>query len=263
MASEVILEQELRGLFGPTTDEADRWLERSVCESGTPLMPLVIWDSANVLVDGYRRYRIISKHQLKWRAIRLEFMSLEHAKSWKIADQLMRRDMPDHDYEIAARFIRKQRGELPGSKFPDGLLKAWQHHIKHKKCWDHLRWDFVEKIASLSHEEQQRLLAECDEVKSILPVKKHFGTGEYRKHAEKKERDLQTRHPKKKRAIRGKKTSPHVGELRKLERGAAQVSRELDKYFKRRGGDGSDWESRTKAALRQLSQVLQEMDEEG
>jgi len=53
--------------------------------------PLVLWDG--ILIDGYNRYNIVTKHNLPFNTINLEFNSRDEVLAWMIKMQIDRRNL--------------------------------------------------------------------------------------------------------------------------------------------------------------------------
>ncbi len=88
---ELIVNEELRTLLPPQSDEELETLEKLLLEEGCR-DPIVVWSGKNVIVDGMTRYRLCRKHEIEFRTTELKFANLSQVKLWIIDNQLARRN---------------------------------------------------------------------------------------------------------------------------------------------------------------------------
>jgi hypothetical protein len=87
---EIIIDEHFKYLL-PELSEADfQKLEISIIEYGC-VVPLILWN--RILIDGYHRYKICSKHDIPFKIVEMEFDSREEATIWIIDNQISRRNL--------------------------------------------------------------------------------------------------------------------------------------------------------------------------
>jgi len=88
--SEIIIDKEFEFVLPPLDDATFAWLEESILEYGCQ-QPLVLWN--NILIDGYNRYRILTKHDLTFSTVSMEFDSRDEVLIWMVSNQVSRRNL--------------------------------------------------------------------------------------------------------------------------------------------------------------------------
>lgn len=102
MTTKLIVNDDLRNLLPPLSDEEQRGLEESILKDGC-LTPLILWN--DILIDGHFRYAICTKHQIPFLTQNVEIASLDDAKLWIWHHQQHRRNLtPYQRAEIALKF---------------------------------------------------------------------------------------------------------------------------------------------------------------
>ena len=86
----VIIDEALRIFLTPLDPEAYARLEIDILEHGI-IYPLLLWNG--ILIDGYNRFNIASKHNIPFKVEHLEFDSREAVKIWMITNQVSRRNL--------------------------------------------------------------------------------------------------------------------------------------------------------------------------
>ena len=86
----LIINNELKNLLPPLSEEEAAELEASILQYGC-LTPLVTWN--NILVDGYYRYEICTKHCIPFSVQTIHLLNLEDAKLWAWRHQGHRRNL--------------------------------------------------------------------------------------------------------------------------------------------------------------------------
>jgi len=86
----VIIDEALRVFLTPLDPEAYARLEIDILEHGI-IYPLLLWNG--ILIDGYNRFNIASKHNIPFKVEHLEFDSREAVKIWMITNQVSRRNL--------------------------------------------------------------------------------------------------------------------------------------------------------------------------
>ena len=103
------IEPELEQLLPPLSEAELDGLEADILQRGV-LSPLVAWNG--MLIDGHHRYKICTKHSLKYPLRTLEFESLESAKLWAWRHQENRRNLtPYQQVEISLKFKQQIAAE--------------------------------------------------------------------------------------------------------------------------------------------------------
>ena len=87
---DIIIDDEFKRLLPPLDAKTYLSLEQSILDYGC-MNPLVLWN--NVLIDGYNRYEILTKHDLPFNTTSLEFGSRDEAIIWIISTQVSRRNL--------------------------------------------------------------------------------------------------------------------------------------------------------------------------
>ena len=87
---EIIIDEEFQRLFPPLDERQFCNLEENILTYGC-MNPLVLWN--NILIDGHNRYNIVTKHNLPFNTISLEFNSRDKAMAWMIKLQIDRRNL--------------------------------------------------------------------------------------------------------------------------------------------------------------------------
>jgi len=88
--SEIIIDEEFRFLLPALDDETYARLEEDLLKNGCR-DALVLWN--NILIDGYNRYSICTKHNIEFKTIDMEFDSREDVLIWIISNQVSRRNL--------------------------------------------------------------------------------------------------------------------------------------------------------------------------
>jgi len=87
---DIILDEEFRALLPALDNETYALVEKNILENGC-LFPLVLWD--NILIDGFNRYEICTKHDIPFETVSKDFDSRENVLIWIIANQVSRRNL--------------------------------------------------------------------------------------------------------------------------------------------------------------------------
>jgi len=87
---EIILDEKFERILPALDEIAYNDLERDILLRGC-LMPLVLWNG--ILIDGYHRYGILTKHDLPFNTISMEFDSRDEVIDWIIEHQIARRNL--------------------------------------------------------------------------------------------------------------------------------------------------------------------------
>jgi len=86
----IIIDEEFRMLLPKLDSVTFESLEKNILEHGVR-DPLVIWN--DILIDGYNRYTICTKHNIPFTTISMEFRSRDEVLHWIIENQISRRNL--------------------------------------------------------------------------------------------------------------------------------------------------------------------------
>ena len=86
----IIFDDQFKKLLPPLDEDAFARLEVDIVENGITY-PLILWK--NVLIDGYHRHAIATKHGLEFKVIEKEFDSRDEVIVWIITNQISRRNL--------------------------------------------------------------------------------------------------------------------------------------------------------------------------
>ena len=87
---EIIIDEEFKRILPALDEIAYNDLERDILMRGC-IMPLVLWNG--VLIDGYHRYGILTKHDLPFNTVSMDFDSRYDVIDWIIEHQIARRNL--------------------------------------------------------------------------------------------------------------------------------------------------------------------------
>lgn len=166
------IDEELKDLLPPLTDEEFRQLEENCIKEGIR-ESILVWDRGDdlVIVDGHNRYQIARKHGLKWSHKVMPFKDKDEAKLWIMTNQLGRRNLPDYVKTVIALKVKpaiatkakEQQGERT-----DILKKSSKSSINTRKE--------VAKIAGVSEDTVRKV--EKIEAEATPQTKERLKKGE-------------------------------------------------------------------------------------
>ena len=87
-----VVDEEFKNLLPPLSAEDFENLEKSILSDGCR-DPLVIWQEERILIDGYHRHEICTKHGLSFKIEKKSFANRDAALDWMIENQRIRRNM--------------------------------------------------------------------------------------------------------------------------------------------------------------------------
>ena len=94
--SEVIIDEEIRNLIPPLSDEEYAKLEENLIASGGARDALVLWNG--ILIDGHNRFKICKARGLPFKTTSLDHLQdRKDVKIWIIDNQVGRRNLPEID----------------------------------------------------------------------------------------------------------------------------------------------------------------------
>lgn len=94
IVDKIVINEELKSLIPPLSDEEIHQLEENILKEGVR-DPLVIWPSGDsyILVDGHNRFSICRKHHLEFPFKIIDFKDEGEARDWMVKNQLGRRNL--------------------------------------------------------------------------------------------------------------------------------------------------------------------------
>lgn len=107
------LDEELRTYMPQVNAETDAELERQILETGGPVDDLTVWQERNIILDGYRRFKICTKHNLPFKIRHVSLPDLDAAKEWMTNWALARRNITKNQRAVLLRdlvLINMRRG---------------------------------------------------------------------------------------------------------------------------------------------------------
>ena len=100
---DIVVDEELRSLIPPLTDEEQAALEANVLSDGC-LDPLIVWREQQVLLDGHHRKEICDRFGIDYETRELSLPDRDAAKRWIIEHQFGRRNLtPFQRAELALK----------------------------------------------------------------------------------------------------------------------------------------------------------------
>ena len=90
MTQKIIVDKEFMNLLPSLDKETYELLEENILKHGCR-DALVTWN--NILIDGYNRYAICTKHNISFKTVSKEFSSRDEVLNWIISNQVSRRNL--------------------------------------------------------------------------------------------------------------------------------------------------------------------------
>ena len=194
------IDKELKSLIPPLMDDEYKQLKESIKKEGCR-EPLTLW--GRVIVDGYNRYNICKKNNIKFKTVNRKFKDRNEVVIWMIDNQLGRRNVSRYNRTILAlkkesilRPIAEERQKRkPTFVFQNSEKQKPINITKH-----------IAKIAKVSHDTVAKV--KFIEQKAPKEIKKKLSKGEETinkayitlKRAEREEKREQERKEDKKKA---------------------------------------------------------------
>ena len=88
--NEIIIDEEFKGLLPALDEQTYTWLEENILQYGCR-EPITLWNG--IIIDGYNRYDILTKHDLSVNTVSMEFDSRDDVIIWIIDNQVSRRNL--------------------------------------------------------------------------------------------------------------------------------------------------------------------------
>jgi hypothetical protein len=137
---EIRIDEEFKGLMPPLVEDEYKLLEESLKAEGCR-EPIILWHG--VIIDGYHRYEICQKNDIKFKTISKTFDNKDQVKLWIIKNQLGRRNLTDYDrgrlvLQLKPIISEKRKRGRPKKEIKPNLADLQTR-------------DEIAKIADLSH----------------------------------------------------------------------------------------------------------------
>lgn len=87
---DIKINKEFEQLIPPLSNDEYRGLEQNIIDNGCR-DAIVLWNE--IIVDGHNRYKICTKHNIKFETKTINFISNDNAKKWMILNQFARRNI--------------------------------------------------------------------------------------------------------------------------------------------------------------------------
>jgi len=88
--TEIIIDEEFKSILPALDKKTYARLEERLLENGC-MHPLTLW--GNILIDGYNRYEICTKHDIPFSTVDMEFKTRDAVVIWIILTQISRRNL--------------------------------------------------------------------------------------------------------------------------------------------------------------------------
>lgn len=100
--SNIILDDEFKKLLPPLQEDQKEELEKDILKNGC-ISPIFIWK--NILIDGYHRHEICTKHNIPFKLVNMDFKDKTEALEWIWLHQKNRRNLTKYELaQIALKF---------------------------------------------------------------------------------------------------------------------------------------------------------------
>jgi len=173
MANELLIDQEIKQLIPPLTEEEFSELSSSIISYGCR-DPLVVWDGT--LLDGHHRLKVCTDNFIDYKVVEMQFDSREDALIWVVRNQFGRRNITAYTRGVLALRLKdfiaakaKENQRLGHRSFEDkGCQNSDNPSIDTKKE--------IAKSAGVSHDTISRI--EKIEQKASEEVKQKLMRGD-------------------------------------------------------------------------------------
>lgn len=145
----IIIDEEFKALLPALDEKTYTMLEENLLENGCR-DALILW--GDILIDGYNRYDICSKHDIPYKIVVKEFASREEVLIWIITNQVSRRNLTQTQlsyyrglhYRADKKLVTNERGtnqstkpverqiDVQPEKQPTAARLAGQYHVSAK-----------------------------------------------------------------------------------------------------------------------------------
>lgn len=98
----ITLDPQFARLCPPLSEEEEKMLADSLQEDGCR-EPLTLWGNhKNTLLDGHNRYRLCTRHSIKYKTVKINFETRDEAIAWVLRNQLGRRNLDESQRAMLA-----------------------------------------------------------------------------------------------------------------------------------------------------------------
>jgi len=155
---DLIIDNEFQVLIPQLADQEYQMLEENILKDGCR-DPLVAWNG--IIVDGHNRYKICTKHNLKFNVVEKSFESQNDACIWILQNQLGRRNIP--------LFVRAELGMKLKQFFKEKGLENKQNAGKLHGISD------MNSVKEISQNSAKPILESCNKIDAREEVAKLSG----------------------------------------------------------------------------------------
>ncbi|MDR2599740.1 MAG: hypothetical protein LBC73_05635 [Oscillospiraceae bacterium] len=117
---EIIIDRDFQYLLPQLDEQSYAGLEANILKNGIR-DSLVLWQG--ILIDGYNRYSIATKHNLPFNTITMEFNSREEVTIWIITNQIERRNLTPFQlrYFRGLHYQAERRNQSENNQYLQGV----------------------------------------------------------------------------------------------------------------------------------------------
>lgn len=144
---ELKINPKFRDLLPPLTEDEFDGLEKAIIKEGCR-HPIVIWNET--IVDGHNRYKICTKHNLKFNVTEMSFANEEEAGNWIIQDQFSQRNLEAAQRTIIALKWKKHFVEKGLEKMSEGGKKRKEGYQNSDNLEPKNKVDAIKEVAKLA-----------------------------------------------------------------------------------------------------------------
>ena len=165
------IKEEFKKLIPPLTTEEFKQLELNCVEEGIR-DSLITWNG--YIIDGYNRYKIVQKHNLKFNTEEKVFDSEDDVKEWMILNQLGRRNLSNYQRSVLALQLEQVFSAKAKEKELERKTTFQKSEKSNLEAVNSVKE--VSKLASVSHD----TIAKVKKIQEKAPkeVKEKLSTGE-------------------------------------------------------------------------------------
>lgn len=95
------IDRELRKILAPLGGDEVMQLEANLLADGEALCPIIVWDEANVIIDGMYRFVFCTKYGLPYQIKYKSFASKGAVIGWMLTHQIGRRNLTPQELGLA------------------------------------------------------------------------------------------------------------------------------------------------------------------
>jgi len=143
------IDSTLKNYIPKISDEEYAQLEKNLLENGCR-EPLVTWN--NILLDGHNRYKICTKHDLKFKTVTVKLANKNAAFAWMIRNQFGRRNISLYDRGCLALLLKPLVEKEAAAR-----MKSGKKADPKDNCPEGQARDIVAKEAGMSGKTLERI----------------------------------------------------------------------------------------------------------